>query len=153
MFFIKKYFDSRQSLKPTISLIPFLSWYCHSLICPLIMIVTLSQFNICLILLHSLKIILLPKKTLYLLTNTFPTLVVVIRKSRVIEPPKYLKDFHCNMMSQNPCTLYLSSTYVSHFVSYDKLSQSQRYLTLNISAQVEPQSTIKLSSISNGVKL
>lgn len=58
-------------------------------------------------------------------TDIGHTPFIAARKSRgVIKPPKYLRDFHCNMISQNSHPSYHSPHHIGRFISYDNLSSN-----------------------------
>ena len=62
--------------------------------------------------------------------------------SRLIKPPSYLREFHCNLASIQPAHVpsVCTSLYpLSDFISYDFLSPTYKQLILNISSQIEPQ--------------
>ncbi|KAL5821163.1 hypothetical protein ACOSQ3_023045 [Xanthoceras sorbifolium] len=63
----------------------------------------------------------------------------VRRSSRVVKPPTYLRDYHCNLITGTATSSKKIPYCISNHLSYDALSDSHKYLVLNISAQIEPQ--------------
>lgn len=79
-----------------------------------------------------------------------PSNAVLRRSQRVIKPPAYLKDFHCNVMAQK------SPYHIGNFVSYAALSPSHREFVLSVSAHCEPQffhQAVKLPQWREAMKL
>ena len=79
-------------------------------------------------------------------SSTSPTsqsLQPIKRSSRLVKPPSYLRDFHCNLLQvQYPaCSSHLSySTYpLSNHISYHSLSPAYRHFILTVSSHFEPQ--------------
>ena len=63
------------------------------------------------------------------------------RSSRIINPPSYLKYFHCHLLSHDTSS-HLSNTALyplSSHLSYDLLSPSYKHFVLNVSSNDEPQ--------------
>lgn len=59
------------------------------------------------------------------------------RSNRLIKPPSYLKDFHCNLTIDNS---HCRTPYpVSQYLSYDSLSPSHKHFFMAISSNYEPQ--------------
>ena len=63
-----------------------------------------------------------------------------IRKSsRIIKPPSFLRDFHCNLLSQNALNHCDKFYPISDYLSYDCVSPSHKNFVMNVSSQFEPQ--------------
>ena len=63
----------------------------------------------------------------------------VRRSTHVAQPPTYLQDYHCHLLTQTS-TPYTTSSYpLAHYVSYFDLSPSHRHFLLNVSSNFEPQ--------------
>ncbi|KAK0595997.1 hypothetical protein LWI29_011853 [Acer saccharum] len=65
--------------------------------------------------------------------------ILIGRPCRVRQPPCYLRDFHCNLISH--WDIPYSSTFypLSKALSYDSLSSSHKHFVLNVSSQYQPQ--------------
>ncbi|KAI9160054.1 hypothetical protein LWI28_004620 [Acer negundo] len=63
------------------------------------------------------------------------------RSSRVSHPPSFLKDFHCNLVSQQDVSslVYSPAFPLNDVLSYNALSPSYRNFILNVSSHYEPQ--------------
>lgn len=63
--------------------------------------------------------------------------IVTGRSTRSRNPPTYLKDFHCNLLKQQPFT-NSSSFPLAKYISYHVFSSSHRNFLLNVSMAYEP---------------
>lgn len=58
-----------------------------------------------------------------------------IRKSqRVFRPPKYLRDFYCNLIFHSNQSCAHSPHHIRHFISYNNLSYPHQHLIWNVSS-------------------
>lgn len=72
------------------------------------------------------------------LASAEPPSAIIRKSTRPSNPPSYLKDFHCNIVSS---TLPVSSSTpypLSYVLSYSKLSPNYLHYTLSISASTDP---------------
>lgn len=73
-------------------------------------------------------------------TTSQPTPVINIRRfQRHSRPPKYTRDFHCNLLSQQANPTNYHPLHIGHSISYNRLSQAYRQFLLNVSSQLEPR--------------
>lgn len=61
------------------------------------------------------------------------------RSQRPTRLPRYLQDFHCNLLSQRVDPNLHSPHHVNHFISYNRFSKCHRNFVLNVSSHLEPQ--------------
>lgn len=67
------------------------------------------------------------------------TLVPMRRSTRLIKPPSYLREYHCNLLSHISTHTTLSPYPLSQVISYQQLSPYHRNFVLNVSSTYEPQ--------------
>lgn len=70
--------------------------------------------------------------------TTNPPTLPARRSTRSIQPPSYLRDYHCNLLSLSSTTSNHTKYPLSQVLSYDTLSPDYRHFVLNVSSQFEP---------------
>lgn len=72
-------------------------------------------------------------------SDNVPHVVEARRSHRVIRPPTYLKDFHCNLIDQSSQPCPQIPYHIGQFLSYENLTPIYKTLVLNVSTHHEPQ--------------
>lgn len=67
-----------------------------------------------------------------------PSIVHVRRSTRAHRPPNFLQEYHCNLLTNNDTSLSLAPYSLSKYLSYDRLTDTQRHFVLNVSVSYEP---------------
>lgn len=82
-----------------------------------------------------------PQPTSPPISDSLPsyTHVPLRRSTRMIKPPSYLREYHCNILSHISTHTTLSPYPLSQVISSQHLSPSHRHFVLNVSSTYEPQ--------------